>query len=73
MHFFGGRFAFLRRAPQCEWGSNGLAALFAQKRNAGSPAFLRMLSELPAFQRDVLRRVLSLHTALPLAPPAQHR
>jgi hypothetical protein len=41
---------------QCEWGSNSLAALFAQPLNAASPAFIRMLSELPAFQRDVLRR-----------------
>ena len=40
---------------QCEWGSNGLGALFAQWRNAASPAFGRMLYELTCFEKDVLR------------------
>ena len=42
--------------PQCEWGSNGLGALFAQRSNAARPAFLRMLHEMSCFERDVLRR-----------------
>ena len=39
---------------QVEWGSNNLASLFAQKGNALSPAFLRMLSSLPRFETEVL-------------------
>ncbi|XP_072968560.1 uncharacterized protein [Typha angustifolia] len=40
----------------CEWGSrNGLASLFAQKRNAFNPYFWRMLREITKFKEDVLK------------------
>ncbi|XP_039122010.1 LOW QUALITY PROTEIN: uncharacterized protein LOC120258614 [Dioscorea cayenensis subsp. rotundata] len=39
----------------CEWGSrNGLAGLFAQKRNALNPFFLKMISEILKFKEDTL-------------------
>jgi hypothetical protein len=68
-------FLRVRRAcAQCEWGSNGLGALFAQRGNVASPSFLRMLSELPAFQRDVLRRAtprVRMHA--PFTPRRRHQ
>lgn len=40
----------------CEWGSrNGLAGLFAQKRNALNPFFLKMISEILKFKEDTLK------------------
>ncbi|XP_049936795.1 uncharacterized protein LOC116265647 isoform X4 [Nymphaea colorata] len=42
----------------CEWGSrNGLSSLFAQKRNAFSPSFYRMLGEILTFKNDVMSYV----------------
>ncbi|CAN6486172.1 unnamed protein product [Victoria cruziana] len=42
----------------CEWGSrNGFSSLFAQKRNAFSPSFYRMLKEIFMFKNDVLSYV----------------
>ncbi|KAM0945006.1 putative cyclopropane-fatty-acyl-phospholipid synthase [Dioscorea sansibarensis] len=39
----------------CEWGSqNGLASIFAQKRNALNPYFLKMISEILKFNEDTL-------------------
>ncbi|KAM0945005.1 putative cyclopropane-fatty-acyl-phospholipid synthase [Dioscorea sansibarensis] len=39
----------------CEWGSrNGLSGLFAQKRNALNPFFLKMISEILKFKEDTL-------------------
>ena len=35
-----------------EWGSGGLAALFAQRRNLGSPSFLAMLRDVVRFGRE---------------------
>ena len=40
----------------CEWGSrNGLSGLFAQKRNALNPFFLKMISEILKFKEDTLK------------------
>jgi len=39
------------RAPTLEWGSHGLASLFAQPANAASPAFLGMVAEVVRFGR----------------------
>jgi cyclopropane-fatty-acyl-phospholipid synthase len=44
----------VRATHQVEWGSNGLGALFAHKRNAVSPQFLRMVADLPRFETEVL-------------------
>ena len=38
-----------------EWGSGGLAGLFAQRRNALRPGFWRMLRDMLAFHPDVLQ------------------
>lgn len=44
-----------------EWGSrNGLAGLLAQKTNAVSPAFWRMIREILKFKDDVLTYVLPI-------------
>lgn len=44
-----------------EWGSrNGLAGLLAQKTNAVSPAFWRMIREILKFKDDVLTYVLRI-------------
>jgi predicted NAD/FAD-binding protein len=58
-----------RPRRQCEWGSNGLGALFAQRRNAASPAFARMLYELTCFEKDVLRRDPPARDARVMWPP----
>ena len=39
------------QAPTLEWGSHGLASLFAQRANAASPAFLGMVAEVIRFGR----------------------
>lgn len=39
----------------CEWGSNSLGGLFAQKRNIVNPYFFQMLKEIIRFKEDVLR------------------
>ena len=40
----------------CEWGSwNGLAGMFAQKRNVLNPYFLKMISEILKFNEDTLK------------------
>ena len=40
----------------CEWGSrNGLASIFAQKRNALNPYFLKMISEILKFNEETLK------------------
>lgn len=43
----------LDKGRGCEWGSNGLQGLFAQKRNALNPSFLYMIREMLKFQTDV--------------------
>ena len=35
-----------------EWGSDGLAGLFAQRKNIWSPSFLRMIWDILRFGRD---------------------
>ncbi|KAL9268783.1 hypothetical protein AKJ16_DCAP15555 [Drosera capensis] len=45
----------LDKGEGCEWGSrNGLTSLFAQKKNALSLHFLKMLQEIHKFKNDVL-------------------
>ncbi|GJP59725.1 hypothetical protein CLOP_g15100 [Closterium sp. NIES-67] len=46
--------SFSVSVPRCEWGSNGLAGLFASKRNVLRPSFWRMLREMTLFHQDVL-------------------
>ena len=41
-----------------EWGSNGLAGLFAQKKNILNPSFLRMVKEILNFKDDVFAYVV---------------
>lgn len=51
----------------CEWGSRGLAGLFAQKRNAMNPFFLRMIKEIVKFKGDVLKYIrILVHFGLSL-------
>lgn len=38
-----------------EWSSNGLAGLFAQKRNLARPSFLLMLGDILRFNKDAIR------------------
>ncbi|KAG0625505.1 hypothetical protein M758_2G060600 [Ceratodon purpureus] len=38
----------------CEWGSNSLGGLFAQKRNMINPYFYQMIREIVRFKEDVL-------------------
>eukprot|EP00249_Psilotum_nudum_P021042 c27949_g1_i1 orf=349-2943(+) len=45
----------LNEGKGCEWGSNGISGLFAQKYNLFNPFFLRMLKEVITFQHDVLK------------------
>jgi predicted NAD/FAD-binding protein len=49
-----------------EWSSNGLAGLFAWKRNAANPAFLRMLVDVVRFsanaRRDLARQTVDGET-----------
>jgi len=40
------------QAPSLEWGSHGLAGLFAQRKNVASPAFLKMVAEVVRFGRQ---------------------
>ena len=53
-----------------EWGSNGLGGLFAQKSNAVSPQFLRMVADLPRFEREVLAYLAKWEAADALASDA---
>jgi hypothetical protein len=39
----------------CEWSSNNLAGLFAQKQNLVNPFFYQMIRELARFKDDVFR------------------
>ncbi len=39
----------------CEWSSNNLAGLFAQKQNLVNPFFYQMIRELVRFKDDVFR------------------
>lgn len=41
-----------------EWGSQGLAALFASRQNAFSPSFFRMLREMDRFNCEAPRLLL---------------
>ena len=45
-------FALSTGGGALEWGSNGLDALFAQRSNAASPAFLRMVWDVLRFGRE---------------------
>jgi len=41
---------------RCEWGSrNGISGLLAQKSNAVSPSFWRMIREILKFKNDALK------------------
>lgn len=43
-------------SSRCEWGSrNGVAGLFAQKSNALSPSFWRMIREILKFKDDTIK------------------
>lgn len=44
----------------CEWGSNSLGGLFAQKRNMLNPFFFQMIREIVRFKDDVLRYTILL-------------
>lgn len=46
----------------CEWGSNSLGGLFAQKRNLINPSFLHMIREIVRFKQDVLRYIYALNS-----------
>ncbi|KAM7488473.1 hypothetical protein LguiB_025957 [Lonicera macranthoides] len=46
----------LEKGHGCEWGTrNGIASLFAQKKNAFNPYFWQMLREIVKFKDDVMR------------------
>ena len=46
----------LEKGHGCEWGSrNGVASLFAQKKNAFNPYFWQMIREIVKFKDDVMR------------------
>ncbi|EFJ06897.1 hypothetical protein SELMODRAFT_166747 [Selaginella moellendorffii] len=55
----------------CEWGSTGLAAVFAQKSNLVNPYFLRMIREIVKFQDDVLNYLNKLEQGDDAVDPNQ--